>query len=80
MIVFVVAKLFVKFWPAVWLALAATGAGWIALVVMLLAQAPFYPDTLTGNQSEIYLGTAALAGILAAIATGWITVRATQRR
>lgn len=79
-IVFVVAKLFLKFWPAVWLALATTAAGWITLGVMLVAQAPFYPDTLTGNQPETYLGTAAVVAALAAIAAGWITARAHRRR
>lgn len=78
-IVFLVAKLFLEFWPAVWLALAATATGWTALVMMLFAQAPFYPDTLTGNEPQTYLGTAAGIGVLAALAAGWITVRTCRR-
>ena len=78
--VFLVAKLFLKFWPAVWLALATTAAGWITLIAMLFAQAPFYSDPLTGDQPEAYLGTATVAGLVAAVSAGWITVRANQRR
>ena len=79
-IAFLVAKLFLRFRAAVWLALSATAAGWIAFIAMLFAQAPFYPNTLTGNQPETYLGTAAAIGLVAAVAAGWFAARATQRR
>ena len=78
--VFLVAKMFLKFWPAVWLALAATAAGWTALVLMLFAQAPFYPSTLVSNQPLAYLGTAAVTGLLAAVLAGWLTVRTSRRQ
>ena len=78
--VFLVAKIFLKFWPAVWLALAATAAGWTTLVLMLFAQAPFYPSTLVSNQPQAYLGTAAVTGLVAAVVAGWVTVRTSRRQ
>jgi hypothetical protein len=62
------------------LALAATAAGWTALVLMLFAQAPFYPSTLVSNQPLAYLGTAAVTGLLAAVLAGWLTVRTSRRQ
>jgi lysylphosphatidylglycerol synthetase-like protein (DUF2156 family) len=69
-----------RFWAAVWLATATVAVAWATFIAMLFVQAPFYPDTLTGNQPEAYLGTAAIAGFVAAIAAGWITLRLSQRR
>ncbi|WP_332657609.1 hypothetical protein [Brevundimonas sp.] len=79
-ITFLVAKLFLRFWGAVWLAFATALTGWITFIAMLFVQAPFYPGTLTGNQPTTYLGTAAVLGLLVAIAAGWIAVRVSQRR
>ena len=79
-VVFLVAKLFLKFWPAVRLAITTTATGGIATVAAVFALAPFYPETLTGNEPEIFLGTAAVIGALAAVAAGWITLRPDRRR
>lgn len=79
-IMFLIAKVFLKFWPAVWFALATMAAGWSAFIVTLLAQVPFYPDTLTGNQPALYLGAAAAVALVAVIAAGWVTLRAHRLR
>lgn len=79
-VVFLVAKLFLRFWPAVRLAFASTTAGGLATILALYAQAPFYTEPLTGDQPEIYMGTAAAVGALAAIAAGWFSLRRDRQR
>lgn len=79
-ILFLAAKFFLRFWAAVWFATATVTVAWATFIVMLFVQAPFYPATLTGNQPAVYLGAAAIAGFVAAIAAGWITLRLSRRR
>jgi hypothetical protein len=79
LIVLVIAKVFLPFWPALAMAVLTTASGAFGLALGLAVQVPFLPGTLSSTaQVLLYLGMAGVTGIASAVLAASIVWRLTR--